>query len=204
MRALLAAAVVLAVGATSANAQVIRVGGTIKDELGHPVRGAAITAENPDQAPSRLTATSNAKGEFGFIGVRRGFWTISVEAPGYEPIKFRQSVTTGRQQPIDVRLARTPAPETLPLEGIKAGDIQQRIARAESLASAGDIDAAIAAWNDILTRIPALTSVYLQIGALYERMSDPSRALASYRRLLELEPGNAKALAAVERLGKQF
>jgi tetratricopeptide (TPR) repeat protein len=202
MRACLAAALVLIVGATAASAQVIRVAGTVKDDDGRPVRGAAVTAENPDQSPSRLTATSNAKGEFGFIGIRRGQWSLAVEAPGFERVQFRYSVTAGRQKPLDVRLAHTPAPMTLPLAGIKATDIQQRIARAESLATSGDIDAAIAAWNDVLAKVPALTSVYLQVGALYERKPDPARALASYRKLIELEPSNAQAIAAIRRLEK--
>ena len=106
--------------------------GTIKDDGGRPVRGAAITAENPDHTPPRMTATSNDKGQFGFIGVRRGMWTISVDAPGFEKIQFRRQVAAGRQESIDVRLARTAAPVALPLDGIKAGEIQQRIDRAES------------------------------------------------------------------------
>ena len=80
--------------------------------------------------------------------------------------------------------------------------MQQRIARAESLASSGDIDGAILAWRELVAKIPALTSVYLEIGALYERKPDPERALATYRQLLELEPGNSKALAGLERLRK--
>ena len=97
-----------------------------------------------------------------------------------------------------------PPRSALPLDGIKASDIQQRIARAESLASSGDIDAAIVAWNDVLAKVPALTSVHLQIGALYESKPDQARALASYRKLLELEPTNGLALAAIERLEKKF
>ena len=196
------AAFVLAIGATAADAQVIRVAGTIEDDGGRPVRGAAITAENPDQAPSRLTATSNSKGEFGFIGIRRGTWTLTVEAPGFERIQFKHPVTSARQQPIEVRLAHTPAPAALPLDGVKAADLQQRIARAESLAASGDIDAAIAAWNEVLAKVPALTSVYLQVGALYERKPDVTRALAFYRKLLELEPGHSRAQAAIARLHK--
>ena len=202
MRAFLAAAAIVVLASVDASAQVIRVSGTVKDDGGRPVRGAAITADNPDQAPSRLTATSNAKGEFGFMGIRRGAWTIAVEAPGFERLQFRHTVTSGRQQPIDVRLAHTATPAALPLDSVKASDIQQRIAKAESLATSGDIDGAIAAWNDVLAKVPALTSVHLQIGALYERKPDPARALASYRKLLELEPSNAKALEAVARLGR--
>jgi tetratricopeptide (TPR) repeat protein len=183
-------------------AQVIRVAGTIEDEGGRPVRGAIVTAENPDQAPARMTSTSDDKGRFGFIGIRRGLWSFSVEAPGFEPVRFRRTVAAGaRQEPVRVTLARTAAPVALPLDGTNATDVLQRIDRAESLASSGDLDGAIAAWREVLGKVPALTSVHLQIGALYERKPDPERALAAYRQLLALEPGNAKALAAVERLG---
>jgi tetratricopeptide (TPR) repeat protein len=183
-----------------AAAQVIRIAGTIKDDDGRPVRGAAITAENPDNTPPRLTTTSNDKGQFGFIGLRRGSWTIGVEAPGFEPTRFSRPVAAGRQQAMDVRLARTAVPVALPLDGIKAGDIQQRIDRAESLAATGDLDAAIAAWRDVLTRVPALTSVHLHLAALYERKSEPERAIAEYERLLKGDPGNAKALAGLKKL----
>ena len=101
-----------------------------------------------------------------------------------------------------MRLARDAAPVALPLDGVKAGDIQQRIDRAEALASSGDLDGAIAAWRDVLARVPALTSIHLQFGALHERKSDPERARAAYRRLLDLEPANAKAIAAIARLDK--
>ena len=202
MRAFLAAALFLAASVAAANAQVIRVSGTIKDGGGRPVRGATVTADNPDQTPSRLTATSNAKGEFGFMGVRRGLWTLTVEAPGFERLQFKHTVAAGRQQPLDVHVTPTLVPVALPLDAVKAADIQQRIARAESLSSSGDIDGAIVAWNDVLAKIPALTSVYMQVGELYERKPDPTRALAAYRKLLELEPGNARALAAIERLEK--
>src|SRR5262245_58940796 len=202
MRAFLAAALLLAASVAAADAQVIRVSGTIKDDGGRPVRGATVTADNPDQTPSRLTATSNAKGEFGFMGVRRGLWTLTVEAPGFERLQFKHTVAAGRQQPLDVHVSPTLVPVALPLDAVKAPDIQQRIARAESLSSSGDIDGAIVAWNDVLAKVPALTSVYMQVGELYERKPDPARALASYRKLLELEPGNARALAAVERLEK--
>lgn len=198
------AAVLVVAAAAAAEAQVIRVAGTIKDDAGAPVRGASIVAENPDHSPPRLTTTSNDKGAFGFIGVRRGQWTLTVDAPGFEKVQFRQQVAAGRMAPIEVRLDRTITPATLPLDAIKATDVQQRIARAESLASSGDIDGAILAWREIVAKIPALTSVYLEIGALYERKPDPERALATYRQLLEIEPGNSKALAGQERLRKQF
>jgi tetratricopeptide (TPR) repeat protein len=203
---LLAVNLAVFVAAGAAQAQVIRLAGTVRDDGGRAVRGAVIVAENPDQAPPRLTTTSNEKGQFGFIGIRRGVWTISVEAPGYEVVRFRRQVAPGpRQEPLDVRLAKTAVPASLPLDNTKASDIQERIDRAESLASNNDLDGAIAAWRDVLSKVPGLTSVHLRIGALYERKPDPERALAAYRQLLEIEPDNASARAAVDRLSaKKF
>jgi tetratricopeptide (TPR) repeat protein len=203
LRALSAAALSVAFAA-SVEAQVIRVAGTIKDDAGHPIRGAIVTAENPDQAPSRLTTTSNDKGEFGFIGIRRGLWMFSIDAPGHEAVRFRRQVAAGRQEPIQVTLSKTATPTALPLDGTNAGDILQRIDRAESLSSSGDVDGAIAAWREVLAKVPRLTSAHLQIGALYERKPDVERALAAYRQLLAIEPANAKALAAIERLAKRL
>jgi hypothetical protein len=150
-------------------AQVIRVAGTLKDEAGRPVRRAAVVAENPDNTPPRLTTTSNDKGQFGFIGMRRGTWTITVDAPGFEKLSFTRQVTSGRQPAIDVRMSATAVPAALPLDGLDAADIQRRIDRAESLAASNDIDGAIAAWQEVLTKVPALTSVKLEIAKLEER-----------------------------------
>jgi tetratricopeptide (TPR) repeat protein len=200
--ATVAAVMVLGIPWGTAHAQqVIRVAGTVKDDAGRAVRGAVITAENPDQAPPRLTATSNERGQFGFIGIRRGVWTIHVEAQGHEAVRFSRRVSAGaRQPPLDVSLVREPTPRPKPLAGIRASDIQERIARAEALASSGDLDGAIGAWREVLARVPRLTTVHLRIAALYERKAEPQRALDVYRSLLEVEPGNTKARAAVARL----
>jgi tetratricopeptide (TPR) repeat protein len=202
-RRMIASVFLLAVclASTRADAQVIRVPGTVKDANGHPVRGALITAENPDQSPARMTATSNDKGQFGFLGIRRGLWTFTVEAPGFETVRLRRPVApNARQESIEVRLTKSSVPVALPLDGIKGDDLQQRIDKAESLAERGDVDGAIAAWRDLLTRVPALTSIYLRIGALYERKPDLDRAVEAYQQLLQLEPGNEKARAAIDRL----
>ena len=50
------AALMVAAFAISAAAQTGRVGGTVKDEAGQPIKGATITAENPNASPSSFTS----------------------------------------------------------------------------------------------------------------------------------------------------
>jgi tetratricopeptide (TPR) repeat protein len=195
----IAAALCLGVVAPG-SAQVIRVSGTVKDPAGHGVRGAVVTADNPDQTPAHFSATSNAKGQFGFLGIKRGTWLFTIDAPGYEIVRVRRPIAAGRQEPLELRLTAVATPVSLPMEGTTAADLQQRIERAEGMAASGNLDGAIGAWQEIVKIAPALTMVYMRIGALYERKPDPDRAIAAYRRLLEIEPGNANARAAVDRL----
>src|SRR6476659_4383607 len=46
--------------------------GTVKAADGHLINGATVTAENPNASPSSVTATTDAKGQFSFLGLRGG------------------------------------------------------------------------------------------------------------------------------------
>jgi len=205
MRALGAGAVLWMLFATVAHAQVGRVAGTITDDDGRPLKGATIVAENREQAPSTFTASSDAKGRFSILGIRRGTWTFTIQAPGFEAASTRLDVVTIRPNPpLNVRLGRAVAASGAgPLSGVDARELQRQIDAAEAHAASGDLPAAIAAYREILERVPALTSIYLRIGAFHEAQKDPQSALAEYRRLAELEPANASAQAAIRRLSGQ-
>jgi hypothetical protein len=187
-----------------AGAQVVRIAGTVKDEAGRPIRGATIVAENPDHAPPTLTSSTDDKGRFGMIGMRRGVWAFRIQAPGYETVQLSRELASIRPNaPIEVRMQKGAAPPPPPpLSGVRASDVQARIDLAEGRAGAGDLDGAIEIYKEVVARVPALTSVYLRIGALYEQKPDVERALAAYRQLAELEPGNATVRAAIARLTK--
>ena len=127
---------------------------------------------------------------------------FTIQSPGFEKATTRLDVFTTRPNPpLNVQLARaTTAVAPGPLAGIDAKGIQRQIDGAESLAASGEYAAAIAAYRALLAQVPALTSIHLQIGALHERLRDTPAALDAYRRLAALEPDNAAARAAIERL----
>jgi TolA-binding protein len=188
-----------------ARAQVGRVAGVVTDEGGHPIKGATITAENPDQAPSTFTSTSDSRGRFSILGVRRGVWVFTIQAPGFETAATRLDVVTVRPNPpLNLRLLKGSASVPPgPLAGVDAKDVQRRIDAAAAFAASGNYAGAIAAYRELLSRLPALTSIYLEIGVLHERLNERDAARSAYQRLADLEPGNAKAKAAIERLGRQ-
>lgn len=197
-----ALAALLLLAAADARAQVGRVAGTVTDESGRGVQGATVTAENPDQAPSTFTSTTDGRGRFSVIGLRRGPWVFTIRAPGFESVHTRVDVLTHRPNPpLAVALTRTfGARAAGPLSRVDVPDVRRRIDAAAALAAAGDTAAAVGAYREILRRVPALTSIHLEIGALYERMNDPAAALDAYRTLVALEPDHVKATAAIARL----
>src|SRR5437899_10187377 len=87
-------AVCLAALAGSAIAQTGRVGGIVKDEPGQPIKGATITAENPNASPNSFTATTDDKGRFSIIGLKSGQWAFTAQAPSFGPESGKLNVST--------------------------------------------------------------------------------------------------------------
>ena len=186
----------------AAQALVGRVAGTIRDESGKPVAGATITATNPEQALT-LTATSDIKGRFGMLGLRRGVWVFAIAAPGFQKVSQAGEVQIGNHNPpLNVKLVKSPTPQPGPLSNLSGSDIQSMIDAAEASAASGDLAAAIGTYRDLLSKIPALTTGYLRVGALLEQKGDAAGALETYRQLARLEPDNARAAAAIARLAR--
>jgi tetratricopeptide (TPR) repeat protein len=179
-----------------------RVAGVVKDTDGRPIKGATIVAES--QNYSATTVTSDAKGRYAFLGLRAGAWTFTANAPGFQT--SRRSASTkmlGVNAAADFILdaVKDVAPAG-PLASLDARALQQQLAAAADVERAGKLDEAIASYRDVLTRVPALTSVHLQLGLLFERKGDTAAAVAEYQAAIKADPANAKARAALDRLAR--
>ena len=181
-----------------------RVTGTVKDADGHAVKGATIAADNPN-LPS-VTVTSDAKGRYSFLGLRGGTWTFTAHAPGFFPAK-RQSTTRTMGTKANVDFELLPLTDTSgpgPMATLNTAALQQQLTAAAQLEQEDKIDEAISAYKEVLTKAPALTTVHLQLGVLYERKHDKASAVAEYEAALKADPANAKARAALDRLLKHL
>lgn len=179
-----------------------RVTGVVRDDVGVPIRGAIVTAENPSAAPSSFTTTTDEKGEFALLGMSRGLWTFTVKAPGFEPTEFSLGVrprTTIPPARIFLKPSRAPAPRS-PLAAVDVEALQATLDAAEAAADEGRIDEALGLYREALKRAPTLTTIHRQIGDLCARQGDRPRAVDAYQQLLDADPDDAAARAAVGRL----
>jgi len=199
IRIALAALLVAALG-EHVGAQTGRVGGTVKDDAGQPIKGATITAENPNASPSSFTATTDDKGRFSIIGLRTGQWTFSAQAPGFSPESGRLNVQTigAPNPPLTFMLKKgaTAGPASA-LGGLAAKDLQAELAAADAFYNAQKWDEAIAAYRAIMTKAPALSVINLQIAAVYRNKKEYDNAIAAYNDLLKADPNNDKAKVGI-------
>jgi tetratricopeptide (TPR) repeat protein len=201
LRALTASVALLLGVAAFASAQG-RATGTVKDTSGKAIKGATVRASNPDASPSQFASATDDRGRWAMIGLRSGTWHFTVEAPGYFTVETNAPVRVAAAPPMQFALAKDPGPIPNALDR----NIQQLIEDAASMRDAGRIDQALAAYQDIRSRNPKLTSVNLVIGDLYRRKAtqetDPGarqnlyqQALDAYDLMLKSDATNERALA---------
>ncbi len=83
--------------------------GVVVDESIVPIAGASIVIESVG-----LEATTNAEGLFGFKDLDPGFYTLSVDAEGYQAVQTQANVEAGVSDPPAVRVSLLLDPSELP------------------------------------------------------------------------------------------
>ena len=202
----LASRLILAAGlvaclAGSAAAQEGQLRGIVRDRDGQGIAGATVRAESGYWNVG-FDETTDGSGRFSLIGLNRGEWLVVIRADGFQPIQGFADVRGGGQTMVRFRMERDmlnpPAPAAGILAGLKASEIVASLEDAESLFDGGEYDAAIDAYRSILERVPALTSLNLQIGHAFGEKQEPDQALAAYRAALDADPLNAEAQATLD------
>src|SRR4030095_11500939 len=200
----LAALIVVSL-AVPALAQSARATGTVKDTSGKPMKGATIKASNKDAYPPQITSSTDDKGRWAMIGLRTGTWSFVAEAPGFAPQQAQWPVRVAGTPPMHFVLAR----DLGPIPGALAKNIQQQLVAANALRDKGQLDQALAAYEQIRDQNPKLTAVNLVVGSVYRKKAsleaDPTarralfdRAIAPYTTMLRDESSTERAKAEIE------
>jgi tetratricopeptide (TPR) repeat protein len=200
------AAVVAALSiAAPAAAQTARARGVVRDTSGRPIRSALVRAVNDQAAPSEVTSTTDDKGRFAMIGLASGTWTFIAEAPGFVAARAQVPVRIAGTPPLTFALSRDPGP----LPNALDRNIAEEIADANALRDQGQYDQAIAAYRQLRTRNPTLTSLALVLGDTYRRKAERETdaatrqtlfdlALSTYGEALKSDATSARAQAEIE------
>lgn len=192
------------VTAVPAAAQASIVAGRVRTADGSALSGAIVRGESLRNASRTVDDRTDNGGWFAFLGLISGPWRFTIEKFGYEPSEgFAVVSRTGRidmEFVLNVDPLRPPVPETGVLAGIPAGEIQEDLLVAHRLFDRGAFDDAIDAYEELLERVPQLTSLHLQIGHAYVEREEYDRALAAYQAVPADTLAGSEAAAAIEAL----
>ena len=162
----------------------------MKDDKGQPVKGATVVAENPAASPPSFTATTDDKGRFSIIGLRAGNWKLTASAPGFQPQVGQVPIRTigAPNPPVEFTLIAGATGPAGAMAGVNTKELQAELAAAEAKLNANDPDGAIAAYQAMLVKVPALTMLHMQIGRAQRMKKDYNGALESYNQAARRRP----------------
>ncbi len=187
-----------------AGAQAGRLAGVVRNENGDPMPGATVTAEKPDANPPRVEQQTDDNGRFSMIGLASGQWTVTAKTEGYHPQTRPVPIRYGDNPPIEFFLGRVRHQLELvlgdaALAGLDPVQLDADLRAADDLFNARQYSEAIEAYQTLLTLLPDLTSLYLQIGHSYREVEQYDQAIAAYEALLKEDPDNQEAKASIGR-----
>jgi tetratricopeptide (TPR) repeat protein len=190
-----AAVMALVMTALPAAAQTGRIGGTVKDTNGQPIKGATVVAENPASAPASFTATTDDRGRYSMIGLKAGSWKVTASAPGFSPSAGNVPIKTigAPMPPVDFTLAPGASGPAGALAGVNTKELQGELAKADAMVQAKDYNGAIAVYEGMVAKVPALTALQLQIGGLYRNQKQYDKAIEAYKKVPEGDSNADKA-----------
>ncbi|MBX6333304.1 MAG: carboxypeptidase regulatory-like domain-containing protein, partial [Gemmatimonadaceae bacterium] len=93
---------------TALHAQTITLEGHVRDDAGQPVPNAQVAVVEPATNATR-NALTNPSGDFRFLGLYPGRYTISVHAVGFKPVTDSLQLVVGQRANLLFTLEKTAA-----------------------------------------------------------------------------------------------
>ncbi len=205
-RSVLVAGLLLAVAAPVWAQSGGRIVGLIVDDEGNPMEGVSIIASvvAAERRAADFETKTGSDGRFSIIGFVSGEWLFTAEFEGYQTVAANWKVTQGRNQPVNLTLARIKHPLELALgeeafEGLDPEVLEAELNQADEAFNDQRYDEAIEGYTSLLAQVPAFTMLHVQIGNALTQKNEYQNAIASYERALAEEPENGDAKAGIAR-----
>ncbi len=160
-----------------------RLGGVVLDPEGKPVEGAQVTLVFSQNENMKFEAVTNKKGEWSFIGLGTGNWTLKVVAKGFLPAEKTVYVSQLSVNPkVTIKLNKG-VPEA-------GGYIQDEasiawLEKGNQLLNEGRYAEAAAAYEEFLAQNPQAYQVKVSLADAYRNLKEYDRAVEIYNQVLE-------------------
>jgi Flp pilus assembly protein TadD len=214
MAAVLTAAALLAPAGAEAQATAKAEGYVLTPE-GEPIPNVRILLDYKGHQPQKYRTKTDKNGYYVHVNVWDGIYDITFTKEGEEQgvtvNDFRVTDIVTPEKPPVFRLGSRPSNEPPPpaeeeaTESTPEGPTQEQ--RAAALAGQldqgnaaladGDVDGAIAAYEEVLAQVPDLPEVHHNLGLAYKRKEDYERAGEEFRKAAELDPDFAEPHGAL-------
>lgn len=200
MRRVLVAVLALLV-ATAAMAQVRgkgRLQGTVTDESGKPVAGAAITVAPADGNTTPIKAKTDARGRWSALGLTGGQWNVDIEAPGYQPSRGTANVSEIQMlPPIKTTLQKAVEEAEVPASAIEtAPSVPQEAVDAvnagQAFMEAQKFKEAVAEFEKALVHLADNASLKQVLSQAYYKAGELPKAIAMMEGLTAADPSNTQ------------
>ena len=159
-----------------------RLTGTVVDEAGKPVEGALITLEYL-QFTNKLTAVSNAKGQWGFIGLGKGVISITTAKEGFSPSTIQLEVSGVKKNP-EPKIILKRVTGNVAAEGLSDGS-KELLLQGNTLFEQKKFAEALALYQQFIDKYPSLYKIGLNVANCYMELQEYDKAIAAYQKVLD-------------------
>ena len=159
--------------------------GTVVDDDGNPFEGATVVMERARARPPRFEATTDASGQFTMLGLNSGSWAMTVEAEGYHPQANTVQISQGWNPPFNFVIARIKHPLEIALgeaalDGLDPAALEAQLRAADDAFNNQQWEQAITEYREILTKLPMINGLNMQIGTALRQMARYEEAIVSF------------------------
>lgn len=164
-----------------------RLSGTVVDESGQPIPGASVTVTTSSLATVNLALTSDEAGRWS-TDVPNSSWTYSirVQRDGFAPSQTQMKPNGTKETKVDLTLHPPIVPPAPPAPKVDPGVASYN--EGVDLIQKGDKAEAEKKFDSAVAAKPDLASAWKVLSQLSYERKDYAKALASGRKLVELDP----------------
>ena len=165
-----------------------RLTGTVVDEAGKPVEGASIILEYL-QFTNKKTAISNAKGQWGFIGLGVGVISITTSKEGFVPSTIQLQVSGVKKNP-EPKIILKKTTGNVTAEGLSDSS-KEMLLQGNALFEQKKFAEAMALYQAFSDKYPSLYKVRLNVANCLMELQEYDKAIAEYQKVLDGLNGEA-------------